>query len=190
MKFNLIDKKYVGIFSTLFLIILLSQSRVFDFLIDTVLGRTFLILFILGISYTNKILGVASVLFIIIMFNQSNIGYMEGFTDNNTQDSPNTQEIKDKINSKKDEIKTNLANSTAANTSSEKIMSNNTTSTSSTSENFVGQEGFNIIDRESSILKGKRSNEVQTFSNNRNKNEYVEPFDNFDSNYLSTQTIN
>jgi hypothetical protein len=48
--------------------------------LDTALGRAILILFILFISYTNKILGVVSVLFIIIMFNNSNFGYMEGAT--------------------------------------------------------------------------------------------------------------
>jgi hypothetical protein len=89
MDFQLVSKNNVGCVATLLLAILLSQSRFFDFLIDTALGRTFLILFILGISYTNKILGVVAVLFIIIAFNNSDIGYLEGFTS-----SPNTDEKK------------------------------------------------------------------------------------------------
>ena len=69
MDFKLVSKNNLGAVATLFLVILLSHSRFFDFLIDTALGRTILILFILGISYTNKILGVVAVLFIIISFN-------------------------------------------------------------------------------------------------------------------------
>ena len=89
MDFKLVSKNNLGAVATLFLVILLSQSRFFDFLIDTALGRAILILFILGISYTNKILGVVAVLFIIIAFNNSDIGYLEGFTS-----SPNTDEKK------------------------------------------------------------------------------------------------
>ena len=69
MKYNLVSKNNIGAVISLFLVILLSQSKVFNFLLDTALGRAILILFILVISYTNKILGVVSVLFIIIMFN-------------------------------------------------------------------------------------------------------------------------
>ena len=89
MDFQLVSKNSVGAVATLFLVILLSQARFFNFLIDTALGRAILILFILGISYTNKILGVVAVLFIIIAFNNSDIGYLEGFTS-----SPNTDEKK------------------------------------------------------------------------------------------------
>ena len=79
MDFNLVSKNNLGVVTALLLVIILSQGRFFNFLLDTALGRAILILFILFISYTNKILGVVSVLFIIIMFNNSNIGYMEGF---------------------------------------------------------------------------------------------------------------
>ena len=79
MEFNLVSKNNLGVVTALLLVIILSQGRFFNFLLDTALGRAILILFILFISYTNKILGVVSVLFIIIMFNNSNIGYMEGF---------------------------------------------------------------------------------------------------------------
>jgi hypothetical protein len=87
MDFKLISENNVGIVATLFLVIILSQARFFDFLVDTALGRAILILFILGISYINKILGVVAVLFIIIFFNNSDIGYLEGFTN-----SPNVKE--------------------------------------------------------------------------------------------------
>ena len=80
MDFNLVSKNNLGAATALLLVVILSQGRFFNFLLDTALGRAILILFILFISYTNKILGVVSVLFIIIMFNNSNIGYMEGAT--------------------------------------------------------------------------------------------------------------
>lgn len=90
MDFKLVSKNNVGVVAILLLVILLSQSKFLNFLIDTVLGRTILILFILGISYTNKILGVVAVLFIIILLNSSDIGYLEGFSDvanNNRNDN-------------------------------------------------------------------------------------------------------
>ena len=81
MEFKLASKNNVGVVATIIFCIILSQTRFFNFLIDTVLGRAVLILLILGISYMNKIFGIIAVLFIIIMFNKSDIGYMEGFSD-------------------------------------------------------------------------------------------------------------
>jgi len=144
MDFKLISKNNIGGVATLFLVILLTQSRFFDFLIDTTLGRAILILFILGISYTNKILGVVAVLFIIISFNNSNIAYMEGFTSNLGE-----------INN----------NATVSANKEENNQSNR------------GTEGFNITEREDTMLRGKRSNEVQLFSDARNQDDDVEPTD-------------
>jgi hypothetical protein len=89
MEFNLVSKNNLGVVTALLLVIILSQGRFFNFLLDTALGRAILILFILFISYTNKILGVVSVLFIIIMFNNSNFGYMEGATTMGSSMGPN-----------------------------------------------------------------------------------------------------
>ena len=90
MAFKFSSKNILGSVTTLLLVILLTQSRVFDFLINTPLGRAFLIVAILGISYCHQMFGVVAVLFIIIAFNNSDIGYLEGFTD-----SANTNEKKD-----------------------------------------------------------------------------------------------
>ena len=150
MDFKLISKNNMGVVATLILVILLSQARFFNFLIDTALGRAFLILFILVISYVNKILGVVAVLFIIIMFNQSSIGYMEGFTG-----ATSNQEQLNKT-------KMQSASTTAA------------TSSAATS----GREGFNTTDRELTMLRGKRSNEVPVLSNARSQDENVDPTDN------------
>ena len=153
MDFKLLSTNNMGVVATLLLVILLSQSRFFNFLLDTTLGRALLIFFILGISYMNKIFGIIAVLFIIIMFNKSEIGYMEGFSDN----SNNFAQIinkEDELKLKKIQIQKKM---------------NNT--------NSEGREGFNIIDREGMMLKGKRSNEVPVFLNAREHVDEVEPSD-------------
>ena len=158
MDFKLLSKNNIGVVSTLILVILLTQARVFDFLIDTSLGMFILIIFILGISYTNKILGIVAVLFIIISFNNSDIGYLEGFT-SPVSTSPNIKE-------KKDEVKEKVVEKKPEN---------------------KGIEGFNINEREHMMLKGKRSNEVPVYSNARNQDDDVEPSDKsvFAGNYSS-----
>ena len=187
MNFKLVSKNNMGIVSTLILVILLSQSRFFDFLIDTALGRTVLILFILGISYTNKILGVVAVLFIIIMFNQSDIGYIEGFTSSTptptggaTNDKLKLKEQKDKLDAQK--LKSQQNATTTASSAAATIPA-----TTPKTETFVGREGFNMIDRERTMQKGKRSSEVPVFSNTRSQNDDVEPSDKsvFTSSYSS-----
>ena len=151
MDFKLVSKNNLGAVATLFLVILLSHARFFDFLIDTALGRAILILFILGISYTNKILGVVAVLFIIIAFNNSDIGYLEGFTS-----SPNINEKKNQIIQKNDDIKQNV---------NEKKTQDK------------GVEGFNIVEREHMMLRGKRSSEVPVYPNARNQDDNIEATD-------------
>jgi len=159
MDFKLVSKNNMGVVATLILVILLSHSRFFNFLIDTALGRAFLILFILVISYVNKILGVVAVLFIIIMFNQSSIGYLEGFTN---------QEQLNKLKLKNDTTAAATSSGTSSGTSS-------ATSSSVTASN--GREGFNTADRELTMLRGKRSSEVPVLSNARSQSENVDPTD-------------
>jgi len=178
MDFKLVSKNNIGVVSTLILVILLSQSRFFNFLIDTALGRTILILFILGISYTNKILGVVAVLFIIIMFNQSDISYIEGFTlntnSNDTTNSTNNQQQTDKLQLKKQEATVKQQN---LNQNSQQTTTTPSSVISASRENFAGREGFNIIDREGTMLRGKRSNEVPVFSSARTQTDDIEPTD-------------
>jgi hypothetical protein len=173
MEFKLINKTNVGTVATLFLIIVLSNSRIFDFLIDTTLGRAILILFILGISYTNKILGVVTVLFIIIFFNNSDIGYLEGFSN-----SPNIKENVVEENVNENVVEENVKENDVNENVDLNVIEKNS--------NTPSIEGFNIIEREHMILKGKRSNEVPIYSNARNQDD-VEPTDKsvFVSNYSS-----
>jgi hypothetical protein len=83
------------------------------------------------------------------MFNHSSLGYLEGFTQEKDTDKDTD---KDK-NTDKDKDKTK----------------DNTT--------LDGREGFNTVDRESAILKGKKSSELPLGSNARKQNDDVEPAD-------------
>ncbi len=171
MNFKLISKNNVGIVATLFLVIILSNSRFFDFLVDTALGRAILILFILGISYINKILGVVAVLFIIILFNNSDIGYLEGYT-NSTSKKKRKDTLKKK--NKKKGLNDDEEDEDEAETKGKG------------KGKGKGIEGFNINEREHMMLRGKRSNEIPVYSNARNQDD-VEPTDKsvFVGNYSS-----
>jgi hypothetical protein len=157
MDFNWINKNNYVIVATLFLVILLSQSRVFDFLFVTALGRAILILFILGISYSSNFLGTVLVLFIILMFNNSNISILEGYS-LNSMSSQNTR------------------NNTNLSLPGSSVPTKNTKSIPS-KETFIGREGFNIIDRENTILRGKNSNQMPIFTNSRLVSGNIEPSD-------------
>jgi len=160
MEFKLVSKNNMGVVTTLILVILLSQTKFFNFLIDNALGRAFLIFFIIIISFVNKILGVVTVLFIIIMFNQSSIGFYEGFSTPTGNPSDNDTNNIDK-----------LKKQTTQNASTTHAISSAMTKPS------TGIEGFNTIDREGTILRGKRSSEMPVLSNARNQSDNVEPTD-------------
>jgi len=194
MDFKLVSKNNVGAVATLFLVILLSQSRFFDFLIGTALGRAIIILFILGISYTNKILGVVAVLFIIIAFNNSDIGYLEGFTSPNANTNTNTNATTNTNTNTTTNTNTNTNANTNANTTTNTNTNTNTNANATTTKapkdklnESKGIEGYNITEREGMMLRGKRSSEVPVYSNARNQDDDVEPSDKtvFAGNYSS-----
>ena len=248
MDFKLLSKNNIGVVSTLILVILLSQARVFDFLIDTSLGMFILIIFILGISYMNHNLGLVAVLFIIIMMNQNDFGYLEGFsmkgitknvkkptttttttTSSSNDSSSSTKEVAEKeqaeMAARQAEMAAKQADAMAkkameqAKSSADKaaaaqkeqataqalaqakateqaaqaaytaakkqamaasmLAKVKAGAKSSTKESFVGgSEGFNMIDREGTMLKGKRSNEIPVLYNSRSQSDDdVEPMD-------------
>lgn len=191
MDFKFNSKTTLGALSTLTLVIILSQSRFFDFLIDTALGRAALICLIIGISYTHKILGVVAVLFVIIMFNQSYLGSSEGFTSKPATSTTATAAMPDATTTDAtaaatdaDKMPADVATDnkkqkpSAATTTISSAVSTPTPPTTSTGETFVGgREGFNITEREGTLLRGKRSNEVPVFSNARSQSDNVEPAD-------------
>jgi hypothetical protein len=162
MDLKLLSKNNVGAVSTIFLLILLTQAKFFNFLISTPLGRSILILFILGISYTNTIFGVVLVLFIIIKFNNIDINYIEGFTNSNSDSVTN---IKEKYKIEQTKNKTN-----------DKVQGKNNETKGKLESKVNSIEGFNMIERESIMMRGKNSNEIPVFSNTRNQDD-VEPSD-------------
>jgi hypothetical protein len=69
MNFKLVSNNNLGVVISLLLVILLSQTKILNFMFDSSLGRTILILFIILIAYTNKFLGILTVLFVVVLFN-------------------------------------------------------------------------------------------------------------------------
>jgi len=176
MSFNLINKNVVTAFITLACIIILSNHHYFNFCINTPLGRLVLILFILGITSINAIFGIVLVFFIII-FNQNNFIYTEGFTDSSNNFTDSSNNLVNNIQNKKNEVIQNIQNKMANQTATTTSSSASTPPVTTTTETFGGREGFQMIDRESVMLKGKRSNEIPVFSNARNQPDNVEPTD-------------
>ena len=138
MNFKLVSRNNVGLVTVLLLVILLSQTKIFNFLVDTALGRAALIFLLIVISYANKILGVVSVLLIIIMFNNSDIGYLEGFT------KP-----------------TNAIHTTNATAPASPLVPKPIVHTTKTKKQIAkATEGFDIIGKERNIQKGRQSNSI------------------------------
>lgn len=181
MEFKLLSKNNMGVVATLLLVILLSQSRFLNFFIETPLGRAVLILFILGISYTNKILGVVSVLFVIILVSNSKMAvFAEGFTDDSKETTADKEMTEDKGTTEDKDTKAKededvKMDKPKALPKPKPVKKEKTVDDSD--KPVGGREGFNIIDREGTMLRGKRSNEVPVFANARNQNDDVEPSD-------------
>jgi hypothetical protein len=177
MNFMLLSKENLGCAILLLLVIVLSLAKIFNVFIDTPLARIVLLLFVLFISYLNKILGVVSVLFIIIILNGIGSGtnylYQEGF-DTNTmlkeesskvtskekevQKGDNSVDITTKIN---DTINAPTLSTKKNNAEKDKINdSSNTSEITSSIATSTATEGFDIIGLENDIKRGKQSNSI------------------------------
>ena len=160
MDLKLISKNNVGTVVLFLLVIALSQAKAFNFLIDSALGRFFLIICIVGLSYSHKILGVVGVLFVIIMFN-SNM-YYEGFGNKSKSEDDSSNEDSSNSNTQLDEdqikamIKEQIAEAAKNKASSE----NSSDSSSKKSRNSKASEGFDVLGIENSIKRGKQSNSI------------------------------
>ncbi len=201
MDFKLVDKKNMGVVSLLLLVIILSQARFFNFLIDTALGRAFLIAFIIFISCCHKIMGVVGVLLIIIMFKRSQIGILEGFdvdaaiqskmdacgNDTSTQ-LPNLASIQNKIAQVQAQSSTDACGNDISSTTPTTSTTTSTTTTTpasptpnlstlqSKAQATKATEGFDIIGTESRLKSGKQSNSISVNHKTRNS-ESVLPFE-------------
>uniref|UniRef100_A0A6C0JFB5 Uncharacterized protein n=1 Tax=viral metagenome TaxID=1070528 RepID=A0A6C0JFB5_9ZZZZ len=190
MAINSLGKNSIGVILALLLVILLSESRLFNFFTDTYLGRAFLIIILLFASYLHKILGVVCVFIIIIMFNNNNSSYYEGF-DGTTS---NSNVVGDKVEKAKNAVSqaANAQNSTTSTptstttstptsittttdpttttglqnnkidviTSALNNSSNNSGATNSTTTASPSIEGFDLQSTENNIKRGKQSNSI------------------------------
>lgn len=199
-------KKYSGfnhMIATIVLIILLTQSKTFDFLTETYLGRLVLLTFVLFISYCNQMAGLFAVLCVIISYNYYDMykvksynydyyeknSYYEGFdvsrNNVNTRDMSGNR-MADRDVSGNQEDATSIQNQLKQLKIKENILNQKLTSlknSDSDSENnmgkkpsrFEGKEGFCMPERELNILRGKQSNTIPVM-NVRNKC-HTEPSD-------------
>jgi hypothetical protein len=163
MTISPLSKNSIGIIVTLLLVILLSESRLFNFFTDTYLGRSLLIILLLIASYLNKILGIVCVFIIIIMFNINVLKY-EGFDTSDKNDTNTKTNKEDTISqttttpiqedTKKTTIdKINIITKSTPTKSEESSKDNNNNKAS-------GIEGFDLQSTENNIKRGKQSNSI------------------------------
>ena len=155
VNFQPMSKNNIGGAVALLFLILLSQSKIFNILIDTVLGRMVLIAFLLIISYLNKILGVVAVLIIVMMFNHSSIGYMEGFTTDASNNTGTDNTGTDNTGTDKTDASNNSTSSTP-----EAMTAAEPDKPDKPDKPVKATEGFDIIGKESNLKRGKQSNSI------------------------------
>ena len=186
----LVNKENLGCVILLLLVVVLSLSKTFNIFMDSYLGRVVLILFVLVLSYLNKILGVVGALFVIIILSGSNMLYQEGFESNDMNkgttmvDSTKSNTSKDNQKEKEEVQKgdntvniptnTNTNTNTTTNTNTNmlptsditssmpqiKQPSHNESAVNSSIASSTTTEGFDIIGLENDIKKGKQSNSI------------------------------
>jgi hypothetical protein len=86
----LVTKDNLGVVLLLLLVVFLSQSKLLSFFSESKLGRGFVLIFIIFITFCNKSLGIISVLLVIIVFtylSSGNLIKLEGFDNNTSSDS-------------------------------------------------------------------------------------------------------
>ena len=177
----LVSKENLGCVILFLLVIVLSLSKTFNIFMDSHLGRLVLILFVLVLSYLNKILGVVGSLFVIIILSGNNMLYQEGFESNNMNkditmvDTTKSNTSKD-IKKEKEEVQkgdntvnvstnTNIAPTSDTNSSTSskpqiKLPSHDASAVTSSIASSTTTEGFDIIGLENDIKKGKPSNSI------------------------------
>jgi hypothetical protein len=185
MNFMLVSKENLGCVILLLLVVVLSLSKTFNIFMDSHLGRLVLILFVLVLSYLNKILGVVGALFVIIILSGTNMLYQEGFESNDmnkgttmvdttkSNTSKDTQKEKEEV--QKGDNTVNVPTTpnmlptsvtTTPNTSNTSSMpqmnppSHDASAVTSSIASATTTEGFDIIGLENDIKKGKPSNSI------------------------------
>jgi hypothetical protein len=175
-------------------VILLSETRLFKFFIDTYLGRAFLVIILLIASYLNKILGVACVFIIIIIFNNKNMSsYYEGFDANDDKKDEKSKMVstttttgdnKNKPITTPTPVPNDKINVVTASATSSKDTKNVGTNDSSNSDGNSDSndvvtkaiEGFDLQSTENNIKRGKQSNSIPVNQYNKQSIE-VAPYE-------------
>ena len=192
MDLNINRKHIMGIFATLILVILLSQSRFFMFLSEIALGRMVLLAFVIFISYTHQMLGLLAVLFVIIAFNHNDMNIIQSYSNamfegfGNTDMSNNSTDMSNNSTDMSNNSTGTAGPPALNNMQKQKIASkiynnlSNSSQTATTSSSSIansGSEGFCISDKETNMLRGKQSNTVQLFNTSRGQTDDVSPTD-------------
>jgi hypothetical protein len=174
MDSKLLSKTNMGGLATIILVILLCQAGFFNFMVGTTLGRAVLVFLVLGIACAHHILGVIAVLAIIVIYNQSNVDYMEGFTKGSADD----KSMDDKLPKKMGTAVVKPATMPAAKPADKpaaKPMDDSKKPVDDTKP--IAREGFNLIDRERVMQKGKRASDLIGVADTRQQSDAVEPND-------------
>ena len=156
-----------GGFLGLFLLLLFTQSHLFNFFLESFLGRIILIILILLASYIHKVFGVVVVLFLILIFN-NNLSYFEGFEageKNETKETVSTDlkdasgnQIKEKIEAKMTSAKEKTDGQVKKEVSEDKT--GNLKGKAENAKENESLEGFDIIGTENNLKRGKQSNSI------------------------------
>jgi hypothetical protein len=184
MKIMPFSKYSIGIAISLILVVLLSQSKILNFFLNTSLGKSILILLLIFIAFIHKILGVVVVLFIIIYFSSSDLAYtesfvgggkgsldsalnyIEGFTDNNESSTPdNSMPPKKDLKStdkpdKKPPVENKDKPEPRVDTHPAEDPMNENDVHPPKKPPAIAKEGFDIIGTENNIKRGKQSNSI------------------------------
>jgi len=167
MDSKLLSKTNMGGVATIILVILLCQARFFNFMVGTTLGRAVLVFLVLGITCAHHILGVISVLAIIVIYNQSNVDYMEGFTKGSADGM-----LKDD-----DKLPKKMGTAVVKPADAKKPATMPVAKPTVDAKKPVAREGFNLIDRERFMQRGKRSSDLIGVADTRQQSDAVEPND-------------
>ena len=195
MDSKLLSKTNMGGLATIILVILLCQARFFNFMVGTTLGRAVLVFLVLGITCAHHILGVIAVLAIIVIYNQSNVDYMEGFA----TVSPGAKKPSD---DKSMGVASAMPAAMPATTTPAAMPAAMPATMPATTmpaaksgtmpvakptvdakkptvadKKPVAREGFNLLDRERFMQRGKRSSDLIGVADTRHQSDAVEPND-------------
>jgi len=186
MNFKLVSKQNMGIVAFLLTLIFISQSRLFDFLFYTALGRAFFIFLLLIISYLNKILGVVTVLLAIIMINNKDEIYFEGFgtvggdaSGNVPSDASGNKPGPSPMPGVAPRPGPGPTPAQKPTTATTQVQRPKTDASGN-----VAAEGFDLLGTENNLKRGKKSNSIPV-NNSVRKSGHVDPYYNssFGNNY-------